>query len=59
MTSSTGTISKNTVIIKRLRADHGQQGFKNFLPLRLLVQSKWHGSSARMTNTFANYIKLR
>jgi uncharacterized protein (DUF362 family) len=25
--------SKNTVIIKRLHADHGQQGFKKFLPL--------------------------
>jgi uncharacterized protein (DUF362 family) len=33
MTSSTGTISKDTVIIKRLRADHGQQSFKNFFPL--------------------------
>ena len=33
MTSRTGTVSKDTVIIKRLHADHGQQGFKNFLPL--------------------------
>lgn len=26
---------------------------------RILVQSKWHRSSARMTNPFANHIKLR
>jgi hypothetical protein len=26
-------ISKNSVIIKRLHADHGQQSFKMFLPL--------------------------
>ena len=34
MTTNAAAVSRNTVIVKRLRADHGQQTFKNFLPLR-------------------------
>ncbi|MFO7559312.1 MAG: DUF362 domain-containing protein [Desulfobacterales bacterium] len=33
MMSSGNTISRNTVIIKRLHADHGQATFKDYLPL--------------------------
>ncbi|MFH2067272.1 MAG: DUF362 domain-containing protein [Pseudomonadota bacterium] len=33
MKSNGKTISKNTVIIKRLDADHGRETFKNYLPL--------------------------
>lgn len=33
MTTDPGAVSNNTVLVKRLRADHGRAGFQNFLPL--------------------------